>query len=113
MDTGLLDENDFGFSTISPGYIFTFLEFISHDPLDTRVRTRTVFVKSLDFDRVTKFLNKGHLKHGSLPYLEPGEFDDFLKNALNPNKDKITNTIKDILHGRIVIRSRENALREV
>ena len=116
MDTGLFDENNFGYSTMSPGYIFTFYEFISRNPSDTRTKLRTVFVKGSDSERVENYFNRKLSPAGRrldlIPYLEPGEFDEFLKKGLS-KKEKITNIIKDILHGRIIIRSRENALREV
>ena len=114
MDTGLFDEN-FGYSTISPGYVYTFYEFISKDPSDVRTRLRTVYVKGSDKERVENYFNRKlplGRKLDLIPYLEPGEFEEFLKKGLS-KKDKITNTIKDILHGRIVIRSREDAIREV
>lgn len=95
------------------GYVFTFLEFISSEPNDLRVKTQTRFIRPKDVDIVNKFFKLKSLKSPEgLAYLEPGEFDKFFKKGLNKNI-KIINTIKDILHGRIIVRSRENAVREV
>lgn len=70
------------------------------------------FVPCADADAVNNFLDKKKSPFDGLIYLEPGEYDAFLKGVNFDGTKKVVSAIKEIIkehNGRITVRGRKNA----